>query len=145
MDDELAQRTCVVAEARTWLGTPYHHMARVKGAGVDCGQILAAVYEAAGVIGHIDTGAYPHDWHMHRSDEMYLSRIEEIARRIDGPPKPGDICLFRFGRCISHGAIVIAWPCILHSYVGRGVILDDVVPGSALSARLVGYWSPWGR
>lgn len=26
----------IVAEARTWLGTPFHHQGRVKGAGVDC-------------------------------------------------------------------------------------------------------------
>ena len=29
-------RAAVVHEARTWIGTPFHHQARVKGAGVDC-------------------------------------------------------------------------------------------------------------
>ena len=28
-----------VAEALTWLGTPYHHQGRVKGVGVDCRSI----------------------------------------------------------------------------------------------------------
>lgn len=31
------QRAAVVAEARSWIGTPYHNCADVKGAGVDCG------------------------------------------------------------------------------------------------------------
>jgi cell wall-associated NlpC family hydrolase len=29
-------RAAVVAEARSWLGTPFHHQGRVKAAGVDC-------------------------------------------------------------------------------------------------------------
>ena len=53
---EHEQRQAVVAEALTWLGTPYHHRARVKGAGVDCGQLLAAVFEGAGVLRHVDPG-----------------------------------------------------------------------------------------
>jgi len=30
------RRLAVTEEARVWLGTPYHHMGRVKGAGTDC-------------------------------------------------------------------------------------------------------------
>ena len=33
----------VVRMARTWLGTPYHHQGRVKGAGVDCGGLVIGV------------------------------------------------------------------------------------------------------
>jgi len=34
-------RKQIVEEAHSWLGTPYHHFAMVKGAGVDCdGQVL---------------------------------------------------------------------------------------------------------
>jgi hypothetical protein len=42
------RRLVVVEEARGWLGTPYHHMGRVKGAGTDCLMMLAAVYERRG-------------------------------------------------------------------------------------------------
>ena len=31
-----ALRAAVVTEAKTWIGTPFHHAARVRGAGVDC-------------------------------------------------------------------------------------------------------------
>lgn len=37
---ELQQRAAVIAEAESWLSTPYHHEARIKGHGVDCAQIL---------------------------------------------------------------------------------------------------------
>ena len=29
-------RAAVVKEAESWIGTPFHHAARVKGAGIDC-------------------------------------------------------------------------------------------------------------
>lgn len=48
------QRAVVTAEAATWLRTPYHHMGRVKGGGTDCRMLLAGLYEAAGVIPHIE-------------------------------------------------------------------------------------------
>ena len=43
----IAWQERVRSEALTWLGTPYHHQGRVKGVGVDCGQILIAIYEKA--------------------------------------------------------------------------------------------------
>ena len=34
-------RETIIAEARAWIGTPYHHQAALKGVGCDClGQIL---------------------------------------------------------------------------------------------------------
>lgn len=140
--EELAQREAVVQEALTWLGTPYHHMGRVKGVGTDCGQILAAVYEAVGLISHVDPGAYPHDWHLHRGAERYLEQVAAQAVPTD-TARPGDIALFRFGRCVSHGAIVIEWPTILHSYVGLGVVLDDVEKNLELRDRFAGCWTLW--
>ena len=49
-----AMRDAVVAEAKTWLGTPWRHMQRIKGVGVDCANLPAAVYEACGVIEHVE-------------------------------------------------------------------------------------------
>jgi cell wall-associated NlpC family hydrolase len=36
-------RAAVVREAESWIGTPFHHAARVKGAGIDCLMLLAEV------------------------------------------------------------------------------------------------------
>lgn len=142
---ELEQRQAVVAEALTWLGTPHHHQGRIKGAGVDCGMFLLEVFHRCGLIPHVEPGEYPHDWHLHRGEERYLGHVERFASRIPGPPQPGDIVLFRFGACASHGAIVVEWPRVVHSYLGRGVILDDVTANHALAQRLVGFWSTWAK
>ena len=58
MIDIDAERAAVVAEARSWLRTPYHHMGRVKctrdaqgtitdKGGVDCAQSVYLIYRAA--------------------------------------------------------------------------------------------------
>jgi hypothetical protein len=47
---QLDERQAVIAEARSWIGTPFHDRARVKGAGVDCLQLLIASYHAAGLL-----------------------------------------------------------------------------------------------
>jgi len=120
-----AQRAAVVAEARAWIGTPFHHAARIKGAGVDCLMLLAEVYERVGVAGHIVPPFYVPDWHLHRDAERYLEGLMRYARPIDGDPLPGDIALFRFGRTFSHGTIVIAWPRVIHAYWHSGVIWGD--------------------
>lgn len=40
----------VVRTARTWLGTPHVNGAKVKGIGVDCGQLLIGVAEDCGAV-----------------------------------------------------------------------------------------------
>ncbi len=84
----MSQRSVVIAEAETWLRTPYHHMGRVKGGGSDCLMLLAEVYEAAGVIPHIDVPFYPPDWNLHRDAERYLEALcatrEKLTGRLGG-------------------------------------------------------------
>jgi len=128
MTTELEQRQAVVKEALSWCGTPYEHRARVKGAGVDCGQLLIAVYSACGLSPDFDPGDYPADWMLHRDEERYLGWVRKFAMPTDAP-KPGDIVVWRFGRCVSHGGIVTDWPTIVHAYrqerycvLGRGDI-----------------------
>src|ERR1700722_17931480 len=79
MPDIDGERTAVVAEARAWLRTPYHHMGRVKGAGVDCATLLAEVYARAGVIPPVAIPFYPPDWHLHRDAERYLGFVLDYA------------------------------------------------------------------
>lgn len=137
------QREAVWAEALTWLHTPYHHHGRIKGAegGVDCLMYLAEVFERCGVIEHVDPGYYPVDWHLHRSDELYAHGLFKYCALIDhatAKPQMGDVALFKFGRCYSHGAIVGPDGLLLHSYLGRGVILSRATE-EPLEGRLVHY------
>lgn len=146
---EERQRAAVVAEARSWLGTPYHHEARVKGAGVDCAQLLVGVFSAVELIAPPEIEHYPPDWHLHRAGERYLGIVLDHAREIAGQPLPGDIALWRFGRCFSHGAVVVDWPLVIHAYLGRPCVLEDAVKavwldrvgGKERPRRFFSYWS----
>jgi len=128
-----SERQAIISEAASWVGTPYHHAGRVKGAGVDCLTLLACVFENAGMIPPVDIPHYPPDWHMHRSQELYLGGLLEYCAEVEGPPEPADIALWKFGRCYSHGAIVIAWPLILHAYIGHVVGQENVTEARYLS------------
>lgn len=134
-------RQNVIAEAMTWLNTPYHSHGRVKGAGVDCAMLVIEVYAACGLAPRIEPGTYAPDWHMHRSEELYLGGVEQYAQRVE-TAQPGDIALFRFGRCVSHGAIVVAWPTVIHAYMDqKKVVLTDVSKSDYLAKRLYGFYS----
>ena len=103
------QRAGVVRVARSFVGTPYHHMGRVKGAGVDCATLLAEVYYEAGLLSEpVAIEYYPMDWHLHRDEERYLRIVQRYCREIpEEQALPGDIVVYHFGRAWAHGGIVI--------------------------------------
>lgn len=141
---EAQQRAAVVSEARTWLGTPYHHAAQLKGAGVDCAMLPAAVYEAVGSIPPITVDHYPPDWHLHRDVERYLDVVTSQATEVPGPTGPGDFVLYRWGRAFAHGAIVVAWPEIIHAMIDIGVTLDRGDAGR-LAGRPRRFFTLWPK
>jgi cell wall-associated NlpC family hydrolase len=137
------QRASVVAEALGWLNTPYHHAARIKGAGVDCAMLPASVYRAAGLIPDFAVDHYPPDWHLHRDAERYLDIVTRHASEVPAPTGAGDFVLYRWGRCFAHGAIVIAWPQIVHAVIHVGVVLDTGDAGR-LAGRPRRFFTLWG-
>jgi cell wall-associated NlpC family hydrolase len=135
---EIEERQAVIAESRTWLRTPWHHEARRKGAGVDCANYLIGVYAACELVPEFQPEHYPSDWMLHRSEQKFLHYLLQYARPV-AEGKPGDIAMFSFGRTDSHGAIVVAWPRIIHAYrPERGVVLTDV--SGALADRFAGFY-----
>lgn len=130
------QRSNIVRAAREWLGTPYHHHARIKHAGADCAMFPLSVYQECGVLPrNYQPPEYSVQWHLHRSEELYLREIENFVSEINGPPQPADFIVFRFGRTYSHGAIVVEWPIVIHSYIPHGVLLSDALRDGELLGR----------
>jgi cell wall-associated NlpC family hydrolase len=138
------ERQRVVDAARTWLDTPYHHHARLKGVGVDCAQILIAVFAEAGLVEPFETGYYPPDWMMHREAERYLGFVTQYCPHVViGTPQPGDIAVWRIGRCFAHGGIITEWPHFIHAYLpARKVCYGSADDGDlANRARLIySFW-----
>lgn len=121
----------IVKEAFTWLGTPYHPHARVKGAGCDCATFLLEVFEIQDDVGH-----YSPERHFHSSEEEYLGWLMKFGTEIK-KPKQGDVAVFKIGRCFSHGAIIVDEKTIIHSHIGQGVVLANI---SDFGNRAVKYF-----
>lgn len=122
---EQAERERVVKTALSWERTPYRHMGRVKGAGADCLTFLAETFIEAGLIEKIPVPFYPKDWMNHRSAERYVEGVLQYTKEISTPPLPGDIIVWKVGRCFSHGALVIDYPRIIHAQAGVGVMQEN--------------------
>jgi len=131
-ESEAVARAAVVAAARSWIGTPYHHAADVKGAGVDCAMLLVRVYCDLGLVEPFDPRPYTRDWMLHRDDERYIGFLLARAREVQAP-RVGDVILFRFGRCFSHGGIISgADPLtIIHAFAPARIVLEEEVMRSA--------------
>ncbi len=128
MNQEQEQRAAVVAEARRWIGTHYHHAADVRGAGIDCGMLIVRVFVDTGLCAPFDPRPYAPDWHLHRSEERYLGFVFDRCSEIEDP-QAGDIIVFRYGRCYSHGGIItLARPLtFVHAYLPAHCVLEEAL------------------
>lgn len=127
-DLEKRQRSAAIEEAKSWLGTPFHHMARVKGrkGGVDCGQFLLGVFGPVGVIPPFEPEPYVQQFALHNSREWYLEYLSKLATEIpEEQALEGDVVIYKVGRCFSHAAILIEpWPGkVIHAINGLGVTI----------------------
>lgn len=87
----------IVALARQWLGTPYHHQASLKGVGVDCLGLVLGGYQD--LCGHIPEKipAYSPDWGEAKDEETMLNGAEQhLIPIMKSDMQPGDILIFRF-------------------------------------------------
>jgi cell wall-associated NlpC family hydrolase len=142
---EAQGRAAIIAEAKTWVGTPYHPEGRIKSVGVDCGTLLAEVYERAGIIQHMEIASYRTDEHLHSKEEKYLAYILREARLIEpGTQKPGDVAMWKFGQRRSHGGIIVDWPHVIHAtFRSRRVVPCDVSQDVRFGTADVTFYSYW--
>lgn len=112
----MTTRGQVVAEARTWIGTPFVHQGRLKGVGVDCVGVVIGVAHALG-ISDFDIVSYPM-----LPDSQMMGRI--LAEHLDPVSSksllPGDILWLRFMGEPQHVAIITGLSplTVVHSFAG---------------------------
>jgi cell wall-associated NlpC family hydrolase len=148
LDVEIQQRRAVIAEARRWIGTPYHNCADIRGAGVDCGMLIVRAFVDCGLCAPFDPRPYPADWHLHRSEERYLGFVFDRCSEVAGP-QSGDVIVLRFGRCYSHGGIVTATEplTIVHAFFAARRVLEEEVSHNVVLSdpprkpRFFSYWA----
>ncbi|MBU2582772.1 MAG: C40 family peptidase [Alphaproteobacteria bacterium] len=86
----------VVAIAREWIGTPYHHQASLRGTGTDCLGLVRGVWRELYGTEPERMSAYTRDWSA-AGDETLLEaarrHFHEVARN---ELAPGDVLVFRY-------------------------------------------------
>ena len=126
----------IVAQARTWLGTPFHHQARLKGKGCDCLGLITGVVGELGLQdrnGQPLTG-YDEVTYSKEPDGAYLT--QKLTALLDEAPvaqaQPGDLALFTVRDNPQHLAILTDYEGglgMIHCYAqARRVVehrLDD--------------------
>jgi cell wall-associated NlpC family hydrolase len=121
---EAAARTRFVAEALTWIGTPFRDCADVKGGAVDCAMLMVRSAVDTGLIPPFDPRPYSPRWMLHRSEEKFLAIVRDrLGAKETDTPRFGDVHLYQFGRCYSHGGIRINAHEIVHAYGAAGCCL----------------------
>lgn len=124
-------RAAIIAEARTWIGTPYAHGASVRGIGCDCLGLVTGVWRA--LLGPLPEGIppYAHDWAEATGDErMAQAAARHLIALPPGDAEPGDVLLFRWrlGRPASHAAIAIGPDSMVHAHDGAAVAEVAIIP-----------------
>lgn len=134
-------RDAVVQQALSWLGTPWHHAAELKGVGVDCAHLLIAVYGGLSLV-DVPPIEYAPDWFLHGSKDLLREWVARYCTEVTTPAR-GDIALYCYGRFASHAGIVVATDPLelVHAFRGRGVVREEADDNSALLVRLDSYWT----
>ena len=123
---EARARAAFVNEALTWVGTPFRDCADKKGpqGAVDCAMLLTRSAVDAGLLAPFDPRPYSPRWHLHRSEEKFINWIVGHfgAREVESP-RIGDVAVWYFGRCFSHGGILINSEEVVHAYYAESITL----------------------
>lgn len=110
-------RDDIVAEARSWVGTPFHWQASRKGVGADCKGLIAGVASALGMEEAQSIYALKADY---MSVDVALLR-EGLSAIFDQATEaqPGDVLLLNIGGKPQHLALLSAPGRMIHTY-GKG-------------------------
>lgn len=131
--------------AALWIGTPFMPNASIRGAGVSCQKLVAALYRECGVI-NFEVPEGPMDW----SQANQRSLISEFMATVPhfgavascAEIIPGDMLGFKIGGCVHHCGVVIATDGqFIHCVRGRGTFLSNLNDATYLS-RTEKIWRP---
>jgi len=134
-------RALLQEEAQRWISTPYHHQACVHGVGVDCLMLLVAVFKACGALpAAFDPRPYAPQWHLHRSEEVYLAGLDAWLRPMAAgePLQAGDVLVWRFGRTFSHAGLVVQRGEhleVAHALAQAGEVTQDRLDAAVFAGR----------
>jgi NlpC/P60 family putative phage cell wall peptidase len=119
----------VIAAARSWLGTPYHDQASVRGMGCDCLGLVRGVWRELHGSEPLPLPPYSRAW----GETGNREPLAEVARQVMVEiavtgVAPGALILFRMrpGAVAKHCGILTAYDRFVHAYERTGVIEEPM-------------------
>lgn len=117
-------RAEIVAEARRWLATPYHHQASCCHVGADCLGLVRGVWRAFHGADAEPAPAYSRDWAEATAEETLIAAARRHLIEI-APAKAsmGDVVVFRYRSTsiAKHVGILTSAAAMIHAVDGRAV------------------------
>ena len=141
----MIERSQIVAEALTWIGTPFQHGQSCKGRGADCVGLVIGVFRALGCVpSDYFPPPYSQQWHVHKNEEVMLQAVTAHGfTPSTAEPEPGDLLTFRFGRVTSHVGIYVGGNAFVHAYFSLQRAVKQPLNGD-LKARMGSVFvCPW--
>ena len=124
-------RTDIIAEARSWIGTPYRHQASLKGIGCDCLGLVRGVWRALHGAEPEPMPAYAPDWAEAAREETLAQAAARHLVAVDAARfARGDVLLFRWrnGFPAKHSAIATTPERMVHAHDGAAVAEVAIAP-----------------
>jgi NlpC/P60 family putative phage cell wall peptidase len=121
----------IIAEARSWIGTPYRHQASLKGVGCDCLGLVRGVWRAVAGAEPEPVPAYAPDWAEASGLEAFaLAARRHLVEIGCADFAPGDVLLFRWRENFpaKHAAIATEAGLMVHAHDGAAVAEVAIAP-----------------
>jgi NlpC/P60 family putative phage cell wall peptidase len=121
----------IVAEARSWIGTPYRHQASLKGVGCDCLGLLRGVWRE--VVGAEPEAPPPYapDWaEAGGAETLLMTARRYLVEAPNAEMRPGDVLLFRWRESLpaKHCAVATSLDTMVHAHDGASVCEIAIAP-----------------
>ena len=130
----VADPALVIAVARSWIGTPYHDQASLRGVGCDCLGLARGVWRE--VVGDepFPIPPYSRDWGETGPREVLAEGARQMMPEITPTEAgPGTLILFRMGRSTAptraiakHVGILTESDRFIHAYERLGVVEETL-------------------
>ena len=136
--DTVEKQNKLIKIAKSWIGTPFHHMWHAKGRGTDCSLFIAEIFKEIKLIDDFKVDYYPTDWHLNGKhileNTIKTTKLRDRYKLVEVKDlKIGDIMLFTFVKSgIPHHSAL---------YLGN----NEIIQAGNNGVALIDYDYRWKR
>lgn len=131
----MIEPSAIIAEARSWLGTVFHHQAAIKGVGCDCVGLITGTGAAFGWQPDPQQFKRFRNYAKLPNPGRMLEALNLFLVPVDGPPALADILYLQWRTDLPTHLAIFAdldgRPTIIHALSEAGIVIEH------------GYVDPW--